>query len=76
MVRLGLERDWREALGYLTRRAGQGKPELTEVRRAEGLPEGPSRPSVAGGSAPKPRSGARPSLTISCLSASYHVTVV
>ena len=48
-VRLGLERDWREALGTSPDGAGQGKPELTEARRAEGIPEGSSRPSVVVG---------------------------
>ncbi|MCI0529325.1 MAG: hypothetical protein L0Y56_17950, partial [Nitrospira sp.] len=56
---LALSSDWREALGTSPDSEGQGKPELTEARRAEGIPEGSSRPSVVGGSAPKPRSSAR-----------------
>ncbi len=48
--RLGLERDWRRVGAPVPTCAGQGKPELTEARRAEGIPEGPSRPSVEDGS--------------------------
>ncbi len=63
VARPGLERDWREVLGTSPDSAGQGKPELTEAQRVEGIPEGPSRPSVAGGSAPKPWSSERPGRT-------------
>ena len=50
MVRLGLERDWREALGTSPGSTGKGKPELTEARNGdEGIPEGSSRPSAAVG---------------------------
>ncbi len=49
-ARPGFERDWRRVGAPVPTGAGQGKPELTEARRAEGVPEGPSRPSVVDGS--------------------------
>jgi len=53
-ARPDLERDWREALGTSPGSVGKGKPELTEARRAEGIPEGPSRPSAAVGQCRSP----------------------
>src|SRR5574341_2012649 len=39
-ARPGFERDWRRVGAPVPTCTGQGKPELTEARRAEGIPEG------------------------------------